>query len=78
MVKTWVNKYWVRPQDLLPDTGAAIKVVAVVGHSGRDWAAYYGESDQSDNEIASNGDKLDKNAAKLLFPTFAAVLEYRE
>ncbi len=33
---------------------------------------------QEDGEIARYGDKLDRNVAELLFPTFAAVLEYRE
>ena len=78
MIKTWVNKYLVKPHELKPDMGAAIKVVAVVGHSGEDYAAYWGTTEMSDDDVARSGDKLSERAAMYLFPTFAAVLEYRE
>lgn len=54
-----------------------MKVFAVVGYGG-DWAAYQGSTDLSDEEIIDYGDKLGKEAAEALFPTFRnAGLEYR-
>ncbi len=73
---TWVNKIAVRPNELEPNTAAAIKVVAKVGW-GNDWAAYLGPSDWSDEKVADEGDKILEKAARILFPSFAH-LRYRD
>ena len=54
----------------------AVKVVAVVGY-GNDWAAYGGDTDMSDAEVASNGWKLNKDAAEALFRGLARRYAYR-
>jgi hypothetical protein len=67
--------YWNGPtllEDAEPGTRIACKAVAVVGHRGehRDWAAYWGPTDQTDSEVAHMGDKINRAAAEALFPTF--------
>ena len=54
------------PADVQSRDAFAVKVVAVAGHV-NDWAAYIGPTDWSDQEVAENGDKLDKKAAEALF-----------
>ena len=83
------NPYSVKPNELQPGDRLAFVVVAVVGDVG-DWSAYAlpvteEPSQYSGNSIrdypnpeyvATNGDKIDSNAAKLLF-TACYNLEWR-
>lgn len=55
---------------LKPGDGAVIKVVAIVGDTGKDWAAYWGWANLEDHQIAAYGRKLPKEAAEGLFPYF--------
>ena len=60
-----------------PDTAVTCKVVAVTGWSG-DWAVYRGPADWTAEEVARQGDKIAREAAEGLFPTFRNVgLFYR-
>lgn len=73
-----LNPVTVRPSDLKAGDVLGYKVVAVIGYSGADWAAYAGLTDWSDEEVEMSGDKLSKNAAEALFyAPVAAGLEYR-
>ena len=54
------------PSDVKDRDTFPIKVVAIAGH-GDDWAAYYGPTDWTDEEIAHNGEKLLKHQAEPLF-----------
>ena len=67
----------VRPLDIKPGDNLGFKVIAVIGYGG-DWAAYYGLTNWSDEKVASEGDKLNKEAAEKLFsaPVLAG-LKYR-
>lgn len=49
-----------------PDDAIAIKIVAVAGY-GKDFTAYYGPSDWSDEEVAHSGDKISEEAGRALF-----------
>ena len=61
----------------IPDTAVPCKVVAVTGHAG-DWAAYRGQSYWGDERVAESGDKIAREAAEGLFPTFRNIgLRYR-
>lgn len=71
------NPVNVRPTDLKPEDVLGLKVVAVIGEA-NDWAAYYGKTSESDEDVASNGDKLSQDAAELLFlAPVRAGLSYR-
>jgi len=61
------NKHAVHPNELEPGDRMAIKIVAVIGHA-NDWAAYEANSQWSDDVTATNGDKIDAEAARRLFP----------
>ena len=72
-----LNPVTVRPNDLKAGDELGYKVVAVIGYA-HDWAAYKGLTDWSDEEVASNGDKLDEDAAEALFyAPVVAGLKYR-
>ena len=75
--KPTLNPVTIRPTDLEPGDRLGFKVIAVIGGGG-DWAAYRGLTTWSDDEVASSGDKLSKEAAEALFyaPT-AMRLRYR-
>jgi len=51
-------------------TAAGYKVVAVLG-ADKDWAAYRGPLDWDDERVCTDGDKLLKEVAVALFPSFA-------
>lgn len=70
-----LNAYVVSPGEVRPGDLYGYKVVAVV-YSGGFWAAYRGLTDDSDQEVAAYGDKLDRDQAAALFPTLAANLIY--
>lgn len=71
IVRRWVNKYTISPSDLQPGDASVVKIVAVNGVAGTDWAAYMGWSDWTDEEVANTGDKISETAARDLFPSFA-------
>lgn len=60
------NLVTTEPDNVNEGDAFALKVVAVAGHAD-DWAAYRGPSDWTDEEVASSGDKLAKEAAEALF-----------
>ena len=72
------NPVTVSPSALKPGDALGYKVIAVVGGSGRDWAAYAGLTDWTDEEVIRGGDKISKEAAEALFyaPKVAG-LKYR-
>ena len=73
-----LNPVKVIPVDLKPGDRLGFKIIAVIGGTGLDWAAYKGLTHQSDAEVAMHGDKLDKATAEALFyAPEAAELEYR-
>jgi hypothetical protein len=77
MTKT-LNPSMVVPKELKPQDLLGYKVIAVIGGSGLDWAAYRGLTDWDDDEVAMSGDKLSKEAAEALFyAPKAAGLIYR-
>jgi hypothetical protein len=61
-----VNPITVIPARLKPGDILAFRVVAVIGNN-KDWAAYRGYSEWTDEEIARNGDTISKEAAEQLF-----------
>uniref|UniRef100_A0A6H1ZW80 Uncharacterized protein n=1 Tax=viral metagenome TaxID=1070528 RepID=A0A6H1ZW80_9ZZZZ len=63
---TFKNPIVTRPEDVETGDAFAIKVVAVAGY-GWDWAAYYGPTGLSDEDIADVGDKLTCEQAEPLF-----------
>lgn len=62
-----LNPRSVHPNELKTSDWVGYKVIAVIGHN-NDWAAYAGLADWSNEEVAENGDKVDKKAAEALFP----------
>lgn len=54
------------PSDVKPSDAFPIKVVAVAGR-GDDWAAYYGPTEWTDEEVAESGNKLLAAQAEPLF-----------
>jgi hypothetical protein len=73
-IRTYAEYY--NKSEFKPDEAYACKIVAVIGHGGS-WAAYLGNSDWTDQEVASGGDKLREAAAVALFPTIAAQYDWR-
>ena len=73
----FVDKNEVRPIDIKPGFASSMKVVAWVS-AGGDWAAYMGDSNWSDAEVASNGGKLLREVAEALFPSYAIARNYRD
>jgi hypothetical protein len=72
-----LNPVMVRPNELNPGDKLGFKVIAVIGYGG-DWAAYYGLTCWTDEEVAEGGDKLNKDAAeKMFYAPVAAGLKYR-
>jgi len=64
---------------LNPGDGAVIKIVAIVGDIGKDWAAYWGWNSMHDHQIAEYGMKLPRDTAEGLFPYFREKgLHYRD
>ena len=73
-----LNPVTVQPYKLKGGDILGFKIVAVIGHMG-DWAAYRGLTDWTDEEVASSGDKLSREAAEALFYAPTAVgFTYRE
>lgn len=73
----WKNPVTTRPSEMEPEDKFGLKVVAVIG-VGPDWAAYMGFTDWPDEMVATNGDKITKEAAENLFPAIARTgREYR-
>ena len=70
-----LNPYTTKPNELEPGDQLGYVCVAVIGYAG-DWAAYYGLTEMTPEEVASNGDKMDEAAAKALFPV-CRNLKYR-
>jgi hypothetical protein len=71
------NPQTVHPHELEAHQRFGYKVVAVVGSTGKDWAAYCAPTTWPDDEVATNGDKISEEAAKQLFPTLARTLTWR-
>lgn len=65
------NKWTTRPYQIQDGDSVAIKVVAVAG-TNNDWAAYEGPTTWSDEQVASQGDKLAKNQVGKLFHVMSA------
>lgn len=74
MGRNWIrNLYSTSPMaigQMATGTAAGYKVVAVCG-AANDWSAYRGHLDWSDEQVCMEGDKLSRDAAKALFPSFA-------
>jgi hypothetical protein len=62
-----LNPHTVIPDELKPGDVLGVKVVAVIGRTGRDWAAYEGLTNWDDQQVASHGDKISQSAAEALF-----------
>ena len=76
-IKPTLNPISVIPTDLKSGDRLGFKIIAVIGGAG-DWAAYRGLTSQSDDEIARQGDKIDRDAAEFLFYAPKALgLKYR-
>jgi hypothetical protein len=73
---TYADYYCTRASDFAPEDTIAVKIVAVIGF-GRSWAAYAGLSTWTDEQVASEGDKIRQEAAEALFPTVAAAFHWR-
>lgn len=73
-MRQWIrNLYSTSPlaiRSMEVGTAAGYKVVAVVG-SADDWAAYRAPLDWTDERVCTEGDKLSKEQAKAMFPSFA-------
>jgi len=74
---TYAEYYNMGAHEFAHNDTVAVKIVAVIGAGGNDWAAYLGLSDWSDEYVAESGDKLPAAAAEALFPTIAARFVYR-
>jgi hypothetical protein len=73
-----INPVNVEPRNLKAGDVLGFKVVAVIGYGRHDWAAYRGLTSWTDEEVASNGDKISKEAAEaLFFAPKAAGIRYR-
>jgi hypothetical protein len=57
-----------RLEDLAVHAMAGVKIIAVIGDI-KDWAAYKGLTNWSDERVAAEGDKIPQDAAELLFDT---------
>jgi len=64
---TTLNPVTVRPGELKPGDMLGFKVIAVIGWSGKDWCAYRGLTNWSDERVAQEGDKISREAAESLF-----------
>ncbi len=74
---TTLNPANIVPNELQPEDELGYKIIAVIGYN-NDRSAYKGLTSWSDDEVARNGDKLSKIAAKALFyAPKAAGLVYR-
>lgn len=65
----YISYMGIIPDRIKCDDAIAVKVVAVAG-GGREWAAYMGDTDQPDEDVAKAGDKINQDAAEALFPQF--------
>ena len=73
-----LNPVTVQPHLLEPGNRLGFKVIAVIGHN-NDWSAYRGLSHWTDEQVASQGDKISGTAARQLFHAPpAAGLTYRD
>ena len=66
---TFIPYMTIRPMDIQADDVIAVKIMAVAGH-GHSWAAYMGNTGQDDEDIIKNGDKINQEAAEVMFPQF--------
>lgn len=74
---TTLNPVTISPELLKPNDKLGFKIIAVIGYN-NDWSAYRGLSDWSDEQTASMGDKISKEAAEALFYAPVALgLSYR-
>jgi hypothetical protein len=64
------NAYNERPVNMVPGNIYGYKIIAVI-YSGGFWCAYRGLTAWSDEQVASEGDKIEEEAARSLFPTIA-------
>lgn len=71
-----LNAFMIQGNEIVTEDRYGYKVVAVV--SFKFWAAYKGFTDWSDEKVASEGDKLDRKTAALLFPTLDKNLRYND
>jgi hypothetical protein len=62
-----INPVTVKPHELKPDDMLGFKIIAVIGASGKDWAAYRGLTNWDDERVAREGDKVDQEVAEGLF-----------
>lgn len=59
------DKWTTSPSDIQDGDRCAIKVVGVAGYD-NDWAAYWGPTEWSDEQVAESGVKLTKEEAEVL------------
>ena len=70
-----LNKQLTNPSDVKEGDYCALKIVAVAGY-GNKWAAYYGPTDWTDDEVCMGGTKmLEKEAG--IFAYLFQLMEYR-
>ena len=72
-----LNAYAIQGNEIKSNDLYGMKVIAKVGYTGKDWAAYAGPTEWSDQHVAKSGNKIAKEAAVALFPTLAATLRWR-
>lgn len=78
MATIHMNPRTIIPTELQPGDIIPILVVAVVGQSGRDWAAYMGDAEAGPVTVATSGDKISEQAAiDLFYAPHARGLRYR-
>ena len=70
-----LNKQWTSPSDVKEGDYCALKIVAVAGYN-NDWAAYYGPTDWTDDEVRMGGTKMLKEEAGI-FAYLFQLMEYR-
>ena len=74
---TFVEYQNTSPKDIGNNDTVVVKVAAVAGSVSWDWAAYYGPSDWTDEQVIRNGSKIGEEAAVALFRSFAVLRRYR-
>ena len=70
-----LNKQWTSPSDVKVGDYCALKIIAVAGY-GNKWAAYYGPTDWTDDEVRMGGTKMLKEEAGI-FAYLFQLMEYR-
>ena len=75
---TTLNPHTVVPNELKAGDQLGLKIIASIGGTGKDWAAYAGLTDWSDESVAAKGDKISQKAAEELFSAPVAMgMKYR-